>query len=203
MRRELADGEIFDNPPFDFFEAVMILIQNAARLGDIDRRFLGQTPGQLDQPIEIAPRHSVFRRRFGHSLQPAQFLAGLLLDLLRHMRLGDRVAELAYLLGLACFALAELALDRRHLLAQQNLALTLVQCGLGLPSDFLRYSQDLDMMRKYARRLLCPGGDVNCFENFLPLVGLEIQVGGSKIRQPSRRSHRLDRRLQFFGRVRQ
>jgi hypothetical protein len=41
-----------------------------------------------------------------------------------------------------------LALDRRHLLAQQNLALTLVQCGLGLPPDFLRYSQDLDMMRK-------------------------------------------------------
>ena len=45
MRRELADGEIFDNPPFDFFEAVMILIQNAARLGDIDRRFFGRFHG--------------------------------------------------------------------------------------------------------------------------------------------------------------
>ena len=46
--------------------------------------------------------------------------------------------ELGHLLGLSAFTFAELALDRCHLLTQQNLALALVQGGLGLTADSLR-----------------------------------------------------------------
>ena len=86
LRRELAHGEIFDDPPLDLVEVVVVLVEDAPRLGDIDRLLLGQSPGQFDQPIEIGAHHAVFARRFRHALQPAQFLARLLLDLLRHLR---------------------------------------------------------------------------------------------------------------------
>ena len=126
----------------------MVFIQNAPRLGNINRRFLGQAPGQLDQPIKIGAHHAIFGRGVWHSLQPPQLLAGLVLDLFWHIRLSDRLAELGYLLGLARLALTELALDRRHLLAKQNLALTLVEGRLGLAADLLRQSQDFDAVCK-------------------------------------------------------
>src|SRR3981081_3188053 len=92
-----------------------------------------------------------------HSLQPPQLLAGLVLDLFWHIRLSDRLAELGYPLGLARLALTELALDRRHLLAKQNLALTLVEGRFGLPADLLRQSQDFDAVGEHVRDLLHPG----------------------------------------------
>ena len=104
----------------------MIFIKNAPRLGNVNGRFFWQTPWQLDQPIEIGPNHSVFSRRFWHSLQPAQLLASLVLNLLWHIRLGDRLAQFSRFFGLSSLTLTELALNRRHLLAKQNLALTLI-----------------------------------------------------------------------------
>ena len=86
LRRELAHGEIFDDPPLDLVETVVVLVEDAPRLGDVDRRLLGQLPRQLDQPIEIGAHHAVFAGGFRHALQPAQLLARLLLDLLRHVR---------------------------------------------------------------------------------------------------------------------
>ena len=155
LRRELAHGEIFDDPPLDLVEVVVVLVEDAPRFGDVDRLLLGQRPGQFDQPIEIGAHHAVFAGGFRHALQPAQFLARLVLDLLRHAGLGDGLVELGHLGGLALLAFAELALDRRHLLAQQHLALTFVERGLGLAADFLRQPQDLDAMRRACARP-CP-----------------------------------------------
>jgi hypothetical protein len=59
------------------------------------------------------------------------------------------------------------------------------------------------MMRKYARHLLYAGDDADGFKNLLLLFRLEIQIGRREISEPRRRGHGLDRRLQFFGRLRQ
>ena len=91
----------------------------------------------------------------GMRLQPAQFLARLVLDLFRHAGLGDGRVELGDLGRLALLAFAELALDRRHLLAQQHFALALVERRLGLLADLLRQPQHLDAMRQLAARP-CP-----------------------------------------------
>ena len=61
----------------------------------------------------------------------------MLLDLLRHLRLGDGVLELGHFGRLAILAFAKLALDGGHLLAQQHLALALVEGRLGLTPDLL------------------------------------------------------------------
>src|SRR5208337_1344452 len=126
-----------DNPKLDFIEPIMVFVENASRLRNVNWSFLREAPGQFDQPIEIGSNHSVFSRRFWHSLQPAQFLASLVLNLLWHICLGDRLAQLGRFFGLSSLPLTELALDRRHLLAKQNLALTLVQGSFGLPTNLL------------------------------------------------------------------
>ena len=59
--------------------------------------------------------------------------------------------KLGHLGRLAFLALAELALDRRHLLAQQHLALALVERRLGLLADLLRQPQHLDAVREQPR----------------------------------------------------
>ena len=94
----------------------------------------GSLPGQLDQPVEIVADHAIFGGGLGRALQAADLLLGLLLDFLRHAGLGDRLGQLRDLVGLAVL-LAELALDRGHLLAQHRLALALVERGPRLLAD--------------------------------------------------------------------
>ena len=61
-------------------------------------------------------------RGLGHALEPLQLLQRLLLGLLRHAGLLDRLAQLGDL-GLAVLALAKLLLNLAELLAQDVLAL--------------------------------------------------------------------------------
>ena len=189
--RELAHGEIFDDAALDLVEAVVVLVEDFSRLPDIDRLFLGQRPRQLDQPIEIGAHHAVFAGRFGHALQPAQFLARLVLDVFRHAGLGDRGVELGHFRGLALLAFAELALDRRHLLAQQRLALPLVERDLGLAADFLRQPQHLDAVGEQPRDLLHAHGDVDGLKDLLLFLRLHVHIGDRQVGQRRRRLDRL------------
>ena len=181
----------------------MVLIEDAPRLGDVDRLLLGKRPRQLDQPVEIGARHAVFAGGLRHALQAAQFLARLILDLLGHAGLGDRLVELGHLGGLALLALAELALDRRHLLAQQHLALTLVERRLGLAADLLRQPQDFDAMGEQARHLVHAGGNVDRLQDLLLLLRLHVHVGDSEIGELRGRLDRLDGGHEFGRRLRQ
>ncbi len=201
--RELADREILDDPPLDLVESEMVLVEDAPRRGDVDRGLLGQAPRQLDEPVEIGPHHAVFAGRFRHALQPAQLLARLVFDLLGHLRLGDRLAELGDLRRLALVALAELALDRGHLLAQQHLAIARVERGLGFAADLLGQPQHLDPMRQDARHPVDAGLDVDGFEDVLLLLGGGVHVGRHHVGERGRRVDALDRRQQFGRRLRQ
>ena len=170
---------------------------------DVDRRLLGQRPGQFDQPIKIGAHHAVFAGRFRHALQPAQFLARLVLDLLRHLRVGDGLVELGHLRGLALLAFAELALNGGHLLAQQRLALTLVERGLGLPADLLRQPQHLDAVRQQTQHLVHAGRDIDRLQDLLLLFRLHVHVGDGEIRKCGRPLDRLDRGQELRRRLRQ
>ena len=104
-RRELAHRQVLDDPALDLVEPVVIFIEDAACLADIDRLLLRQIPRQLDQPVEIGAHHAVLGGRFRHALEPAQLATRLFLDILRHLGLGDRLAELGDLRALAGVAL--------------------------------------------------------------------------------------------------
>jgi hypothetical protein len=153
--RELAHGEVLDDAPLDFFEPVVVLVEDAPGLGDVDRLRLRQPPGQLDQPVEVGADHAGLGGRLRRPLVTAQLFSRLLLHLRRHGGLADRLGEFGHLLGLAV-ALAQLALDGGHLLAQHGLALALVERRFGLLADLVGQAQDLDASGEQARDLVDP-----------------------------------------------
>ena len=156
----------------------MVLVEDAPRLGDVDVGFLGQRPRQLDQPIEIGAHHAVFAGRLRHALQPPQFLARLILDLLGHFGLGDGLAELGHFRGLAFVAFAELALDRRHLLAQQHFAIARRRATACVSRPISCESRSTSI--RCARRretLVHPRAEVRRLQDFLLLLGRGIHVG--------------------------
>ncbi len=202
-RRKLADGQIFDDPALDFLETEVVLIEDAARRRDVDRRLLGKAPGQVHQPVEIGPHHPVFAGGFRHALQAPQLLAGLVLDLFWHIGVADRLFELGDFGRLSLVAFAELALNGRHLLAQQDFAVARVERRLGLSADLLRQSQNLDPMGQQPRDPLQSGDDIHGLEDFLLLVRRRVHEGRHQIGERAGRIDALDGRQQFVWRLRQ
>ena len=198
--RQLAHGQILDDAPLDLFEAVVVRIEDAPRLGDVDRRLFGQAPGQFDQPVEVGSHHAVLRGRLGHPLKAAQLLARVLFHLFRHVGFGNRLAELG---DLRLVLFAQLPADGSELLAQQHLALTLLDRGLGLPADLLRQAQDLDALCQQLRDFLHARGYVDGLQDLLLLLRLHIHVGGRKVGELRCRGDRLDRCQQVGRRLRE
>ena len=169
---------------------------------DIDGFLFRQRPGQIDQPVEIVAYHAGFGGGFRHPLVAAQFLARLAFRLRRHLGLGDGLVQFGDFLGLAV-AFAELALDRRHLLAQDRLALALVEGGFCLLADFVGQPQHLKALGEIARDLLHPGREIDRLQDLLLLLRLDIHVGGREIGESARGGRRLQRRDQLRRRLRQ
>src|SRR6266481_2457730 len=141
LRRQFSHRQIFDDPALDLLQTVMILVQDAARLRDVDGLFRRQTPWQLDQPIEIAAYHAGLRGCLRHSLVAPYLLACLAFRLGRHLRLGDRLVQLRHFLRLSV-AFSQLALNGRHLLAKDGLALAFIEYGLCLLPNLVGQSKD-------------------------------------------------------------
>ena len=188
---QLAHGEIFEDALLDLGQAVMVLIEDAARLGDVDAILREDRPGKLDQPIEIGADHAVLGGRLGHALEPLQLFQRLLLGLLRHASLRDRLAQLGDL-GLAVLAFAEFLLNLAQLLAQDVLALAAGERFLRLLADLLRQPQHLDLLGEVAQQLVETRADVERLEQVLLLGRSEIGHVGDEIRERRGRLHLLD-----------
>ena len=119
------------------------------------------------------------------------------------MASADRLLEFGDFGGLAFVGFPELALDRGHLLAQQDLAVARVERRPGFPADFLRQSQNLDPMREQARDPLQSRADIHRLEDFLLLVRGGVHEGRHDIGERAGRLDRLDRHQQFVRRLRQ
>jgi len=140
---------------------------------------------------------------FRHPLQAPELLARLVVDLLRHMRAGDCLLELGDFSRPSLVGFAELALDRRHLLAQQDLAVAGVERRLGFPADLLRQPQHLDPMGEQPRNPLHAGGDIHSLEDVLLLVGGSVHEGRDHVGERAGGIDVLDGREQFRRRLRQ
>jgi hypothetical protein len=143
FRIELAHREVLEDAPLHLGEAVVVVVEDAPRLVDGDRLFLGQCPWELDQPVEIRAQHRRLGRLLGHLRQARQLLARMLLDFLGHAGLRDLLAELRHFRRVVV-ALAQLLLDGLQLLAQQHLALAPFEAPLRLLADLLRQPLDFD-----------------------------------------------------------
>ena len=200
--RQLAHGQVFDDALLDLFQAEMVVVEHAAGLGDVDRRRLGQRPGQLDQRVEIGADHAPLGRRLRRAFEPAQLLARHRLDVGRHLRLADRLVEVGDLL-LVRTLVAQLALDRRHLLAQQHLALAGVERGLGRLADLVRQFQHFQPLGQQARDLVEARHQLDRFQDLLLLRRLGIEIGRGEVGQRAGRTGGLDGLAQLRRHLRQ
>ena len=101
--------------------------------------------GSAIEPVDVGARHGVFGGRGRHLRQPVELAQRFLLHLVGHARGFDLRAQLVDFLGLVV-ALAELLLDRLHLLAQEVLALALADLGLHLRLNLRAELEDLELL---------------------------------------------------------
>src|SRR5258706_1287635 len=140
LRRQFSHRQIFDDPALELLQTVIILVHDATRLRDVDGFFRRQTPWQLDQPIEIAADHAGLGGCLRHPLVAPYLLACLAFRLGRHPRLRDRLVQLRDFLRLSV-AFSQLALNGRHLLAKDGLALAFIEYGLCLLPNLVGQSK--------------------------------------------------------------
>ncbi len=183
LRAQLPDGQVFGDAPLHVVEAGVIGVQHLARVLRIQALLRSLRPRHREQPVQIGPDHRPFGVRLPHPLEPRQLALGLLLDRLRHGRVGDL---LPILLGHRALVLAELLADRLHLPAQQVLALLLLRPRLHLVANALPDAQ----LRQPV--LLEPEGEGQPLDHVQGLEQLqllfEVQVRGvaGRVRQGAR-----------------
>ncbi len=200
LGRELAHGQELQDPGLDLLQAVVVGVEDLPRLLDVDGLGLGRRPGQLDQPVEVGADHAVFGAGVGHALQASQLLARLGLHLLGHGGLVDGGGQIGDLL-VGALVFAQLVLDRGQLLAQQHVALTLAQGGLGLGADVPRQLQHFQAVGQKLGDLVQPGDQVEGLQDVLLLLGRDVGICGGHVGQDAGGCDRLHRRPQFRRRL--
>ena len=178
-------GEVLEDALLDLLEAVVVLVEDPGGFLDVELVVGGDVPGQADQPVDVGPDDTDLGRRGGDPAHPVHFLDRPGLDLVGHAGGLDLVAELVDL-GLLRVVLAQLALDRLELLAQDVLALGLVHLGLDFGLDPALELEDLDLVGEEVRDELEPLGDVDRLEHLLALLGGHVRAVGDHVGQQAR-----------------
>ncbi len=199
LRVQAAHRQVVKNAFLDLLQVVVILVQDLFCLDDIGFLAGGLRPRQYHQPFQVIPGHRIIGRHRRHARQPRQLLQRLFLDLVRHAGLLDLFLEL---LGVALgfVLLAQLLLDRLHLLAQVVLALRLLHAVLHLGLNLVAELLHLQLFGQVLVDLLQPQVDVRGLQNLLLVArGERGQRGGDEIHQPSRLLDVHRHRRQFVG----
>ena len=141
---QLRDGEVLDDPLLDLLQVEVVLVQHLTRVREIEVVLRRLRPGQRQDPVDVGADHAVLGRGSREALEASQFAVDGLARLLRQVGRLDPLAQLADL-RLLGVALAELLLDRLHLLAQEELALALLHLRLDLRLDLGAELEDLQL----------------------------------------------------------
>ena len=124
-----------------------------------------------------------------------------LLDLLRQLERLEPLPQLLEL-GLLGVAFAELLLDRLQLLAQEELALALLELRLHLRLDLRAELEHLELAVQDQRDLAQALLDVDELEQLLLLVGLQAQRRRDEVAERARIVDVRGRELQLLRQVR-
>ncbi len=157
--------------------------------------------GSVDDPVEIRADDAVLGRRRRQPLEASELAERSLRDLLRQLERLEPLAQLGDL-RLLRVGLAELLLDRLQLLAQEELALPLVELGLHLRLDLRAELEHLELAVQDQRDLAQPRFDVDELEQRLLLLGLQPQRRRDEVAERARVVDVGGRDLQLLRQVR-
>ncbi|EGE55682.1 hypothetical protein RHECNPAF_890098 [Rhizobium etli CNPAF512] len=173
-------GQIFDDALLDLVETEVIGFEDLFGIVEIglDLRLLA--PRNAEQPVQIVAHDGGFGRHRAHLTQLLQLRIGLFTGLLGQFGLGDALFQFAHLVA-AFLAVAELLLDRLHLLIEVIFALGLFHLALDARADALFDLQDRDLAFHEAESLFETLLDAGGFQHLLLLGDLDRQVRCDRI----------------------
>ena len=160
-------------------------------------------PGQLDHPLEVGADHAVLGRGRRQLLEPRELALGRLAAPPRAARPASIRSRSSLISACCSSALAELVLDRLQLLAQEVLALALVDLGLDLRTgssmpSWITSSSRARISESRRSRLV----DVDLLEQLLLLLGRDPQRAGDQVGERRGVVDVGDRELELLGQVR-
>ena len=196
--RQLADGDVLQDPLLGLGQAIVVLLQDLRRPGDVYVVLGLPGPGQLDEPVEVGADDAHLGGGGGHLRQPPHLLLRLLLHLVGHLGGADLLLQLVDLPGHEV-ALAQLALDGPHLLPQVILPLALVHLILHLGVDLVLQLQQVQLLGQEDAQLLQPGRRVEGLQDLLALGYVQLHDGRDQVRQPARIVHVHGRHVGILG----
>src|SRR5659263_91775 len=178
----------------------MVLVEYLLGAGDVEDVLGALVPGNGQDPVQIGADDRVFGGGRLHLCQPVQLAPRLAIDLLGQLQLVDLAAQLVDLGG-DLVHLAQLFLDRLHLLAQEVFALVLVHLALDVALDLAAQLEDLKLTGEYNRQLAQALLHIGLFQKLLFLVGIDLDRRGDEITQGAGVVHVGRRHLQLFRQV--
>src|SRR5215469_3094740 len=197
---ELAYRKELENALLDLVQIIVVLIEDLARVGDIEIVLGRNTPGHSDQPVEVGANHRVLRGFGRNHLQAIEFLVSRLARLGRHLGLFDLLLEFLDFRRTRV-AFTQFLLDRLELLAQVVLALVFVQLGLYLGLDLVPKFQQFDFSPEDRDQLFESRAHVERRDQILRLLDGDLEVRRDHVCEPTRVGHLHRPRLQFVWQV--
>src|SRR5581483_7916810 len=165
---ELRDGEVLEDALLDLLEVVVVLIEDPARSLEVEVVLRGLVPGQGQEPFQVGPDDAVLGCGRRQLLEARELAVRGLCDLLRQTERLEPFPQLVHL-GLVLVALAELFLDCLELLAEEVLALTLLELRLDLGLDLRPELEHLELTAEDPRDVAQPLLDLDELEQPLLL----------------------------------
>ena len=177
--------EILHDAFLHLLETVVIGFEHLFRLAEVAAGTGALLPRHVDEPVDVVAHDGGFGRHRRHHLELVQLRRGLGARLLRHAHGFDPLGEVLDLVR-RLVHVAELLLNRLHLLVEVVLALALLHLPLHAAANTLLDLQEIDLLLDARHQMLQSFARVVNFENRLFLVDLHREVSGDRIGEPCR-----------------
>ena len=178
----------------------MVLVEDEARVLEVEVVLGGLVPGQGEDPLEVAADDAVLGGRGRELGEPVELAARGAVGLLGEVGLLDLAAELRDL-GLLLVAFPELILDRLQLLAEEVLALGVLHLRLHLGLDLRAELEHLELAVEDDGELAEARLDVRLLEQLLLLGRLEAHGRRDQVRERARVLGVRGGKLQLVGQI--
>jgi hypothetical protein len=178
-RAQLAHGEELEHAVLDVLQAVVVLVEDLGGARQVELVVGAGAPRQLGDPLEVGADDLRLHRLAPGALEAAELALDLLPRLLRERQLAELLAQLLELLALV--VLAELLLDRLHLLAEEHLALALAELLLHGALDVLLRLEQPDLPLHVHEHAAQPLLDAQRLEQPLLLGHGQVDVAGHEV----------------------
>ena len=163
LGRTLLHSQILNDAFFDFFQTIMIIVQDFLRADQVLLHAGFHTPRNAQHPIQIVADNSGLSRHRRHVLELLNFRVDLFTGFFAKLGRADLLVQLVHLV-LAVFAVTQLLLDRFHLF---------VQIILTLRAFHLCFDAGFDLLLNLQNRHLALHQAIDLLKTFRNAEGLK------------------------------